>query len=340
MKTIAICNHKGGVGKTAASMALAEGLNAKGYRTLLVDLDQQTNATRQAGAKIEDAVTVYDLLTSFEYTAADGIQHYEHGDIIPGDTLVADAEVEMSKLDTPLTMLADALECVEGNYDYCVIDCPPSLGIVTRNAIVAADDVIVVVVPDTASVDGFGKVYQACEAIRKNKRLKATILLSMTKIEKEALQNLAKRSNVTVSELVRLALVYQAIDLPEAPLGNVGSLDKEEPRTNCIQVQVTDSEKLALRERAESLGCSMSDLVRRSAIQGKVVQQNEIDIEAVRRMTHELLKQGTNLNQLMYFLNANGIAAFDPAEVQQVIWNVRDAVRKATELTEMLKSQV
>ena len=164
---------------------------------------------------------------------------------------------------------------------------------------------------------------------------KATILLSMTKIEKEALQNLAKRSNVTVSELVRLALVYQAIDLPKAPLGNVGSLDKEEPRTNCIQVQVTDSEKLALRERAESLGCSMSDLVRRSAIQGKVVQQNEIDIEAVRRMTHELLKQGTNLNQLMYFLNANGIAAFDPAEVQQVIWNVRDAVRKATELTEI-----
>ncbi len=178
MKTIAICNHKGGVGKTAASMALAEGLNAKGYRTLLVDLDQQTNATRQAGAKIEDAVTVYDLLTSFEYTAADGIQHYEHGDIIPGDTLVADAEVEMSKLDTPLTMLADALEGVEGNYDYCVIDCPPQLGIVTRNAIVAADDVIVVVVPDTASVDGFGKVYQACEAIRKNKRLNPNVTIA------------------------------------------------------------------------------------------------------------------------------------------------------------------
>lgn len=169
---------------------------------------------------------------------------------------------------------------------------------------------------------------------------KATILLSMTKVEKEALKNLAKRSGVSVSELVRLALVYQTIDLPEAPSGKVGTLDAKETRSDSIRVQVTAEEKRALKERADSLGCSMSDLVRRSAIQGKVVQQNEIDIEAVRRMTHELLKQGTNLNQLMYFLNSNGIAAFDPAEVLQVIWNVRDAVRKTMELTEELKSQV
>ena len=169
---------------------------------------------------------------------------------------------------------------------------------------------------------------------------KATILLSMTTVEKEALQNLAKRSGVSVSELVRLVLVYQSIDLPDAPTGAVGDLDKVEPRTNCIQVQLTDNEKYALKERADSLGCSMSDLVRRSAIQGKVVQQSEIDIEAVKAMTHELLKQGTNLNQLMYFLNSNGIAAFDPSEVLQVIWNVRDAVRKTMELTEKLKSQI
>lgn len=171
MKTVAFCNHKGGVGKTATSMAFVEGLNAKGYRTLLVDLDQQTNATSQAGARIDDVVTVYDLLTSFEYTAKDGVQHYDRGDIIPGDVLVADAEVEMSQLDTPLTMLADALESVQDDYDFCVIDCPPSLGVVTRNAIVAADEVVIVVVPDTASVDGAGKVYQVVEKIRRNRRL-------------------------------------------------------------------------------------------------------------------------------------------------------------------------
>ena len=107
MKTIAICNHKGGVGKTALSMAIAEGLHRKGKRTLLVDLDQQMNATQQAKIDTTDEVTVYDLLTSFDYTAKDGIKHFDGGDIIPGDVLVSNAESDMAKLDTRLTMLAD-----------------------------------------------------------------------------------------------------------------------------------------------------------------------------------------------------------------------------------------
>lgn len=172
MRTIAICNHKGGVGKTAIAIALAERLHAKGYKTLLVDLDQQTNATIQAGAEMEGRVTIYDMLTSMDYTARDGVQTYEHGDIIPGDILMADAEAKMiTTLDTPLTMLSDALESVHEEYDYCVVDCPPSLGLVTRNAIVAADEIIVVVVPEAASIDGFGKVVEATVKVQSNKRL-------------------------------------------------------------------------------------------------------------------------------------------------------------------------
>lgn len=178
MKTIAFVNHKGGVGKTAISMAFAEALNLRGYKTLLVDLDQQMNATMTAGVKTDDVVTVYDLLTSFEYTAKDGIQNYKHGDILSGDILVADAENEMSKLDTPLTMLADALESVENAYDYVIIDCPPSIGLVTKNAIVAADELIVVVLPDTPSVDGFGKVATIARSIKSNKRLNPTLSIA------------------------------------------------------------------------------------------------------------------------------------------------------------------
>lgn len=121
MKTIAICNHKGGVGKTALSMAIAEGLHRKGKRTLLVDLDQQMNATQQAKIDTTDEVTVYDLLTSFDYTAKDGIKHFDGGDIIPGDVLVSNAESDMAKLDTRLTMLADAMEGIDDDYDYAII---------------------------------------------------------------------------------------------------------------------------------------------------------------------------------------------------------------------------
>lgn len=171
MKVISICNNKGGVGKTAVSMALCERLNSQGLKALLIDLDQQINATKQAGVKTEEVVTAYDLLTSFEYSAKDGIQEYDHGYIIPGDILVNAAEVEISKLDTSLTMLDDALESVRDMFDYVVIDCPPSLGLVTRNAFVASDELIVVVTPDKSSIDGFARIVDAANHIRSNKRL-------------------------------------------------------------------------------------------------------------------------------------------------------------------------
>ncbi len=161
--------------------------------------------------------------------------------------------------------------------------------------------------------------------------------ISMTKLEKEILQNMAKRAGCTVSELVRQVLVYQSIELPEVPLGETGTLTPSEVRDDSIRVQVSSDEKRALKERAESLGCSMSDLVRRSAIQGEVVKQNDLNIEAINKIRHELRKQGTNLNQLMYFINANGMAAYDSEEVQEAARCVRDAVRRTSSFIEELE---
>lgn len=147
MKTIAICNHKGGVGKTALSMAIAEGLHRKGKRTLLVDLDQQMNATQQAKIDTTDEVTVYDLLTSFDYTAKDGIKHFDGGDIIPGDVLVSNAESDMAKLDTRLTMLA-------------------------------ADELIVPVIPNRSSLKGFTNIQKCVNSVRRNKRLNPNLRIA------------------------------------------------------------------------------------------------------------------------------------------------------------------
>lgn len=193
MKTIAICNHKGGVGKTALSMAIAEGLHRKGKRTLLVDLDQQMNATQQAKIDTTDEVTVYDLLTSFDYTAKDGIKHFDGGDIIPGDVLVSNAESDMAKLDTRLTMLADAMEGIDDDYDYAIIDCPPSLGLVTRNAMVAADELIVPVIPNRSSLKGFTNIQKCVNSVRRNKRLNPNLRMldidENTSVEDDMFEN-------------------------------------------------------------------------------------------------------------------------------------------------------
>ena len=198
MKTIAICNHKGGVGKTALSMAFAEGLHNLGKRTLLIDLDQQMNATQQAGIDTDDEVTVYDLLTSYDYNASDAIKSYEYGDIIPGDVYVTNAESDMTKLDTKLNMLDDALDAIE-DYDYVIIDCPPQLGLVTRNALVAADEVIVPVTPNASALKGFTNIFECVDSIQRNKHLNpnlriAGILINMydarTALSKEVMSTL------------------------------------------------------------------------------------------------------------------------------------------------------
>lgn len=172
MRTVAFVNHKGGVGKTACSLAFAEGLARKGHKVILADLDQQMNATQCAGYRDTDGMaTVYDLLVGAA-TAAQAVREAPFGAIIPGDVLLAEAEAELSRLDTPLLMLKDALESIEHDgYDYCIIDCPPSLGYVTRNAMVAADDLVVVVQPDEASITGFGRIWEAFEKTRANRHL-------------------------------------------------------------------------------------------------------------------------------------------------------------------------
>lgn len=202
MKTIAICNHKGGVGKTALSMALAEGLHNRGYRTLLVDLDQQMNATQQAGiSDTAGMLTVYDLLTTDEYKLIDddAIKHYEYGDIVPGDRAITDAEPKINELDTKLNMLDDALDCVRQQYDFIIIDCPPQLGLVTRNAMVAADELIVPMTPSGFAADGFTKIFESVMKVRSSKHLNpnleiAGILINMydarTALSKEAVTDL------------------------------------------------------------------------------------------------------------------------------------------------------
>jgi chromosome partitioning protein len=170
--TVAVINRKGGIGKTTTSLCLAEGLSRKGKSTLLIDLDQQHNSTKQYHVAIEGVATVYDILTERKTDIHECIQHSpDYGDIIAGDDWMNKAEESMAVLDNREYMLMDALAPVKPLYDYVIIDCPPTLGIVVKNVLVASDEVVVPVLCDGYSVESYRALMQQVDTVRGNPRL-------------------------------------------------------------------------------------------------------------------------------------------------------------------------
>lgn len=179
-RVIAVANQKGGVGKTTTTLCLAKALRRLGRGVLVVDLDQQANATRTYGARSEGRATTYDVLTRQVASVEQAIQTTKAGDIVPGDVALAQIEAEMSAMTCRESVLADAMEDVVGarTYDYVLIDCSPSLGIATTNALVAASEVIVPVLVDGYSVDGLDRLMGLVEDVRSNKRLNPSVGVS------------------------------------------------------------------------------------------------------------------------------------------------------------------
>jgi len=146
-KVIAVANQKGGVAKTTTTGALATGLKRKGFNVLLIDLDPQGNLSDSMGAINYDCPTMYELLKR-EVDIKAAIQKLAVCDIIPANILLAGAEQEISETGKE-HRLKETLEVVDKEYDYILIDTPPSLGILTVNAFTAANEILI---PSTAGI--------------------------------------------------------------------------------------------------------------------------------------------------------------------------------------------
>ncbi|WP_347489478.1 ParA family protein [Desulfoscipio sp. XC116] len=172
---IAIANQKGGVGKTTTAVNLTAWLSILGCRVMLTDIDPQGNATSGMGVN-KDALEycIYDLIlgnTDINNVRKENI--LERLDLIPASIELAGAEIEMVGIKKREYLLKNIIENEKGSYDYIIIDCPPSLGLLTINALVAADSVIVPLQCEYYALEGLGQLMNTIKLVQQglNKNL-------------------------------------------------------------------------------------------------------------------------------------------------------------------------
>lgn len=183
-KIISFANQKGGVGKTTSAINIAAGTGLKGKKTLLLDCDPQGNASSGVGIrKSRIGATTYDILIG-RARAEDAIikTDFENLSVLPSSMPLAAAELELADLDDRAFRLKNALESVKNDFDYIFIDCPPSLGMLTINALTASDGVIVPMQCEYFSLEGLTQILTTVKQVKRlyNTQLSLTgILITM-----------------------------------------------------------------------------------------------------------------------------------------------------------------
>lgn len=168
-KLVAVANQKGGVGKTTTAVNLTACLGEKKKKVLLVDIDPQGNATSGFGINKKSTVsTSYDLLIG-SVTAEDCIIHtsFKGVDVIPSSIQLAGAEVELVELENRIERLKMALAPVKERYDFIILDCPPSLGLITLNALTAVDSILIPIQCEYYALEGLSQLIATVRQVKK-----------------------------------------------------------------------------------------------------------------------------------------------------------------------------
>ena len=221
MRILAITNQKGGVGKTTSAVNLSAALAKLGQRVLLIDLDPQGNATTGCGIVKSDALpTVYQLLLGHT-TIKNAIQSTEFGfDILPANRELAGAEIELIELDGREQRLKESLALVNDSYDYVLIDCPPALNMLTVNALVASQSVMIPMQCEYYALEGLSDLVETLRKVRGNLNPDLEIeglLRTMYNAQNTLTQQVSEELMSHFGEKVYETIIPRNVRLAEAP---------------------------------------------------------------------------------------------------------------------------
>ena len=220
-KIIAIANQKGGVGKTTTAINLSGCLGVLEYKTLIVDADPQANATSGVGLDPNKNKTIYDCLIN-DVDPSDLIVKTDNPnlDILPSHIDLVGAELEMINLPNREYMLKFALEKLKDQYDFIIIDCSPSLGLITVNSLTAADSVMIPVQCEYFALEGLGKLLNTIKIVqgRLNPDLEIEgILLTMYDTRLRLANQVVEEVKMHFQEIVFDTVIHRNTKLGEAP---------------------------------------------------------------------------------------------------------------------------
>ena len=218
-KIIAIVNQKGGVGKTTSCVNLAAALQEKGKKILLCDFDPQANSTSGMGVDKTTATGVYDVLIN-DLPPEKAVVHTRYGDVLPSNKALAGAGIEMIGMENREFLLRSALQALAPQYDYIFIDCPPSLELLTLNALCAADSVLVPVQSEYFALEGLSDLMNTVRIVRRslNPKLELEgVLLTMFDSRTNLALQVAEEVKRYFPGKVYATVIPRNIRLSEAP---------------------------------------------------------------------------------------------------------------------------